>query len=164
MKVSDRYVMLYSFYIALYNPYQIWKNPVRRRLTFCRLAYVFKLRVLRDFVKVSGVVWWGILCFFRFIWAVMIEKICRGIGQFPSAQELKEKQVSVCEGLDQNMIRECIMSKNNGFRDRLKTVEKNKGSQIEHDFQKVWKVHRIVAVEMTVPFALLSQHLIFPNW
>ncbi len=31
MKVSARYVMLSSFYIALYNPYQIWKNQVRRR-------------------------------------------------------------------------------------------------------------------------------------
>ncbi|MCP4492366.1 MAG: hypothetical protein GY820_34420 [Gammaproteobacteria bacterium] len=86
----------------------------------------------------------------------MIEKVYRGTGQFSSAQELKGKQASVWEGLDENMIRGCILSKKNGFKARLAAVVKNKGSQIEQDFQKVCNVHRIVAVVMTVPFALLS--------
>ncbi|MCP4490896.1 MAG: hypothetical protein GY820_26810 [Gammaproteobacteria bacterium] len=67
----------------------------------------------------------------------MIEKAYRGIGQFSCAQELKEKQISVWEGLSQNMIRDCILSKKNGFKARLAAVVKNKGSQIEHDLQKV---------------------------
>ncbi len=77
-------------------------------------------------IKTYGMV--GIFCFFRFIWAVVIENVYRGTGQFSSAQELKEKQI---------MIRGCILSKKNGFMARLAAVVKNKGSQTEHDFQKV---------------------------
>ncbi len=69
----------------------------------------------------------GTFCCFKFIWAVMIENVYCGTGQFSSAQELKEKQ---------NTIRDCILSKKNGLRARMAEEEKNKGFKLNTTFRK----------------------------
>jgi hypothetical protein len=71
------------------------------------------------------------------IWELLEQKCFEGRSSFPTIAALTKRLKKVWREFDQDIVKDCILSRKNGFRARLCAVVRRGGGQIEDQFRKI---------------------------